>query len=115
MADKKAAKATDDGWQERLSTLGRNDECTCGSHKKYKKCHLEADEKMKSGEISKVNEAAKAKYEKEAAEHDHAGHDHDHDHPHGHPGHGHAPNAQHKPPTVQVKQVSAPRKVGSGG
>lgn len=26
-------------------TLGRNDACHCGSGKKYKKCHLEADEK----------------------------------------------------------------------
>ncbi|HXL72960.1 MAG TPA: SEC-C metal-binding domain-containing protein, partial [bacterium] len=29
-------------WQSRLKT-GRNDECPCGSKKKYKKCHLEAD------------------------------------------------------------------------
>lgn len=26
-------------------TLGRNEPCHCGSGKKYKKCHLEADEK----------------------------------------------------------------------
>ncbi|GAB4490727.1 MAG: hypothetical protein OHK006_23930 [Thermodesulfovibrionales bacterium] len=25
--------------------LGRNDECWCGSSKKYKKCHLEEDER----------------------------------------------------------------------
>lgn len=25
-------------------TLGRNDDCHCGSGKKYKKCHLEKDE-----------------------------------------------------------------------
>lgn len=35
--------------------LGRNDECWCGSGKKYKKCHMEFDEKLaflaKSGEI----------------------------------------------------------------
>jgi tetratricopeptide (TPR) repeat protein len=28
----------------RLATLGRNDACTCGSGKKYKKCHLLGDE-----------------------------------------------------------------------
>ena len=26
--------------------LSRNDECWCGSHKKYKKCHLEFDERL---------------------------------------------------------------------
>ncbi|MBE7705577.1 MAG: methionine aminopeptidase, partial [Cyanobacteria bacterium SIG29] len=26
--------------------IGRNDECWCGSGKKYKKCHLQADEKI---------------------------------------------------------------------
>ena len=28
--------------------LGRNDPCWCGSGKKYKHCHLEADEKKRS-------------------------------------------------------------------
>jgi len=130
MADKKKAKTEapakalgNEGWQERLKSLGRNDECSCGSKKKYKKCHLRVDEDAQSAEMAKVNAAAKAKAEKEAAEHekehghDHA-HDHDHphetDHGHDHP-HGYAPNAALKPPTVSVKQVSAPRKVGSGG
>lgn len=26
-------------------TLGRNDDCWCGSGRKYKKCHLEDDDK----------------------------------------------------------------------
>jgi hypothetical protein len=30
-------------------TLGRNDPCWCGSGKKYKKCHLESDEKSRPG------------------------------------------------------------------
>ena len=30
--------------QGRLETTGRNDPCACGSGKKYKKCHLQADE-----------------------------------------------------------------------
>lgn len=29
----------------RPRNLGRNDECWCGSSKKYKKCHLEEDER----------------------------------------------------------------------
>lgn len=29
-----------------MPTPGRNDECWCGSGKKYKKCHLDADERM---------------------------------------------------------------------
>jgi hypothetical protein len=28
-------------------TPGRNDQCWCGSGKKYKKCHLEEDEKKR--------------------------------------------------------------------
>jgi uncharacterized protein YecA (UPF0149 family) len=28
--------------------LGRNEECWCGSGKKYKKCHMEADNRKKS-------------------------------------------------------------------
>jgi uncharacterized protein YecA (UPF0149 family) len=28
-------------------TLGRNDICWCGSGKKYKRCHLEADEEKR--------------------------------------------------------------------
>ena len=28
-------------------TLGRNDVCWCGSGKKYKRCHLEADEEKR--------------------------------------------------------------------
>ncbi len=28
--------------------LNRNDQCWCGSGKKYKKCHIEFDEKLES-------------------------------------------------------------------
>ena len=28
--------------------IGRNDPCWCGSHKKYKSCHLAFDEKLES-------------------------------------------------------------------
>jgi len=33
--------------------LGRNDPCWCGSGKKYKRCHLEADEKKRSAILAK--------------------------------------------------------------
>ncbi len=33
---------------EVIPQLGRNDPCWCGSGKKYKKCHLEEDEKKRS-------------------------------------------------------------------
>ena len=102
----------DNDWQSRLKT-GRNDDCLCGSGKKYKKCHLEADEKAKSQELSKINAEAAAKVK--AEDHDH---DHDHDH-HGHPPvhHGHEKGGPARPNTSQnsSKQISAPRKVGSGG
>ncbi len=34
--------------------IGRNDSCHCGSGKKYKKCHLEADEKTDRKEREKA-------------------------------------------------------------
>jgi hypothetical protein len=53
-------------------TLGRNEPCHCGSGKKYKKCHLESDEKTDRKErekaalnMAKVAEAAAKEDEKE--------------------------------------------------
>jgi hypothetical protein len=105
----------DSKWQERLKNLGRNDECTCGSKKKYKKCCLEADEKKKSEEIAATQAVAKAKVEKEMAEHKHDEHcDHGHhEHPQAHE-HGGTSSVKPHAPTGAMKQVSAPRKVGSG-
>ncbi len=34
--------------EEVIPKLGRNDPCWCGSGKKYKRCHLEEDEKKRS-------------------------------------------------------------------
>ncbi len=34
--------------EEEIPRLGRNDPCWCGSGKKYKRCHLEEDEKKRS-------------------------------------------------------------------
>jgi hypothetical protein len=48
---------------QRLKTAGRNDDCPCGSTKKYKKCHLRADEE----EVSKLLAAAQAKADSSAA------------------------------------------------
>ncbi len=31
-----------------IPSLGRNDLCWCGSGKKYKRCHMEIDEKKRS-------------------------------------------------------------------
>jgi hypothetical protein len=103
----------DNDWQSRLKT-GRNDECPCGSGKKYKKCHLQADEKARSEALAKVNADAAAKVK--AEEHDH---DHDHDHPHDHPHdqiHKHEKGGPARPHTSTntVRQISAPRKTGVG-
>lgn len=44
----------------RLKNTGRNDLCLCGSGKKYKKCHLDEDEKMELEEFKKREEELKA-------------------------------------------------------
>ena len=57
---------------ERLRKTGRNDDCGCGSSKKYKKCHLREDE-----EKERVYLAAVLAANEKAAEADNAAHDHD--------------------------------------
>ena len=37
-----------------LQSPGRNDECWCGSGKKYKKCHLDFDERLPKSRASSV-------------------------------------------------------------
>ena len=99
----------DQDWQSRIKT-GRNDDCPCGSHKKYKKCHMEADQKAQSDALAKSNAEAAKNVKADEHDHDHAGHDH-HGHPHAHNhGGGHSP----KPGSPVVHQVSAPRKAGGG-
>lgn len=51
-------------------TLGRNDDCHCGSGKKYKKCHLEKDENVdrKEREKAALNAAKVAAAEAEKTE-----------------------------------------------
>ena len=99
----------DNDWQSRLKT-GRNDECPCGSKKKYKKCHLEADEKAKSASLTAINAASAAKagdeHDHEHEGHDHHGHEHAHRHEKGGPARPHTS-------TNTSRQISAPRKTGS--
>jgi ABC-type Zn2+ transport system substrate-binding protein/surface adhesin len=100
----------DNDWQTRIKT-GRNDECPCGSKKKYKKCHMEADQAAQSAALSKTNADAAAKAEHD---HDHEGHDHSH---HGHEhAHRHEKGGPARPNTSTntSRQISAPRKVGGG-
>jgi SEC-C motif len=101
----------DKDWQSRLKT-GRNDECPCGSGKKYKKCHLQADEKAQSAALAKANAEAAEKAKAEG-EHDHDhGHDH-HDHPHDHHQHEKGGPARPHTSTTTARQISAPRKTGA--
>jgi hypothetical protein len=46
---------------DRLKNLGRNDQCPCGSGKKYKKCHLAQDEELQQKELEKMKELAAIK------------------------------------------------------
>lgn len=38
--------------QQAIPVLGRNDRCWCGSGKKYKACHLSADDRKRMSERS---------------------------------------------------------------
>jgi hypothetical protein len=46
--------------QERHKTLGRNDSCSCGSGKKYKKCHQVEDDQAINAELRRLVEVAEA-------------------------------------------------------
>ncbi len=59
---------------QRLREAGRNDDCPCGSGKKYKKCHLRADEEASSKALAEDN--AQRAREAEAEEPGHEGHGH---------------------------------------
>ncbi|OVE78323.1 hypothetical protein BVX98_00505 [bacterium F11] len=49
-----------------MTEVGRNNPCHCGSGKKYKKCHLEKDEKVDSKKRLKASlNAAKVAQEQE--------------------------------------------------
>jgi len=102
----------DNDWQSRLKT-GRNEPCPCGSSKKYKKCHMEADEKAQSTALAKTNQEAAEKAKAQEKEHP-EGHTHEHSHGPDHI-HHHEKGGPMRPHTSAntTRQVSAPRKVGS--
>jgi len=49
---------------ERLQSTKRNDPCPCGSGKKYKKCHMDEDQNLKSKEIASLAEKADKEHSK---------------------------------------------------
>ncbi len=56
--------------EQRHKNTGRNDDCPCGSGKKYKKCHLAQDEEALRAERTRLaaEAAEKAKAEQAKAE-----------------------------------------------
>lgn len=81
---------------ERLKSAGRNDDCPCGSKKKYKKCHLRADEEAVSKQLAEANAAAKKAAEAVVEEP-------------GHEGHGHGPGEHPKPVSASGPAGGAPK------
>jgi hypothetical protein len=93
---------------ERLKNAGRNDDCPCGSGKKYKKCHLREDEEFQSKSLAATNEARAKEVAAEAEEPGHEGHGHGPgEHPQAHSGSGPA-NAPKTP--LSHKPMNTPRK-----
>lgn len=95
----------------RLKEAGRNDPCPCGSGRKYKKCHLAADEAAEATRLAKEAEEARRKAEKEGVDASNLPAKNAFGHPHrrefGPPS---------KPPSQQGhvhSQVSTPRKGGA--
>lgn len=99
--------------ETRLKQTGRNDDCLCGSGKKYKKCHLREDEETVSKALAvKQEAAAKAA----AAEGEHV-HDETCEHPAASTGPGMKPKAASAAPSFAApkqplshKPMSTPRK-----
>jgi hypothetical protein len=82
---------------ERLKTAGRNDDCPCGSGKKYKKCHLRADEEAASKALAETNAERAKTAEAEAAEEP------------GHEGHGHGPGEHPKSQPMALQSPGGPK------
>ena len=100
-------------YQQRLNEAGRNDTCPCGSGKKYKKCHLQADEELHSKAVAKAQEKAAAEAEKAEAE---GGESEEKQGDQGHPPEGkkgkYEPKTPRAKPTTGSRQVAIPRKAG---
>ncbi len=60
-------------FHDRLKNTGRNDLCPCGSGKKYKMCHLDADEHLQLEEL-KARDQARHEEEHEPAPADESPH-----------------------------------------
>ena len=56
---------SDSDYEVRLKTTGRNDLCSCGSGKKYKKCHLTEDEGTATRKALEEEAIAEAKAPKD--------------------------------------------------
>jgi len=97
-------------YKSRLKSTGRNDTCPCGSGKKYKKCHLQADEERNSQALAEALEEAAAKAaEEEEPEEKGEGTAHL---PEG-KSHKYAPKLPKPKPAAGSRQVSTPRKAGT--
>ncbi len=61
-------------YAERLKNTGRNDECPCGSGKKYKRCHLREDEQAERAALAQqaAEDAAAAEQAEDTADGDQA-------------------------------------------
>ena len=59
---------TEPEFLHRLRATGRNDDCPCGSAKKYKKCHLREDEEAEHKLMAEKEEARAAASTEAAAE-----------------------------------------------
>ena len=78
---------------ERLKNAGRNDDCPCGSGKKYKKCHLREDEEAASKALAEANAAKAAAVAEEP----------------GHEGHGHGPGEHPKSQPMTLQSPGGPK------
>ena len=106
----------DEKYKERLKNAGRNDTCPCGSGKKYKKCHLQADEESNSKALAKAREAAEAKAaeaEAEAEGDEGADKKEGQAHPPDAKRNKYAPKIPGGKPANPSRQISTPRKVGT--
>jgi|SRR5581483_799755 len=102
---------TDKDYEIRLKSTGRNDLCPCGSGKKYKKCHLDADEEARHQDFAKAQAAAQEAAKAAEASEEKEGqkiHPETASHKKENPAAG---MHQSRPGNV-TRQVSSPRKVG---
>ena len=102
----------DEEYKQRLKSAGRNDTCPCGSGKKYKKCHLQADEESNSKALAKAREEAEAKAaeaEGDEPEEKKEGQVH----PPDTRKNKYAPKVPGGKPAASSRKVSTPRKVGT--